>query len=128
MQWASVLGAAIGGDVVAVRNVDAADVPGDHSGDRAVVERSSAEKVCSDGLASIEVIEHSGADLAAALRDVAAALDAALIVVSAKRHHSLGGLLLGAVADHLLHRPTRPVAILPHSYRGWAATRTPIAP
>jgi nucleotide-binding universal stress UspA family protein len=62
---------------------------------------------------------HESAD---ALRAVAAALDASLIVVSAKAAHNLGGLLLGAVADHLLHRPTRPVAVLPHGYGGCRAT------
>ena len=74
--------------------------------------------------ASIEWVERRGSDPAATLRDVAAELHAALIVVAAKVHHSLGGLLLGAVADHLLHRPTRPLAVLPHGYSGWPGTRT----
>lgn len=127
LRWASVLGAAIGGKVVGVRNVDAPDDPGDRRNEPAVVDRPPPETICDDGVAGIEVIECRGADPAAALRHVATELDAALIVVSAKRHHSLGGLLLGAVADHLLHRPTRPVAVLPHGYRGGAATRAPIS-
>ena len=68
-------------------------------------------------------------DMRRLLREVAAELNASLIVVSAKRHHDFGGLLLGAVADHLLHRPSRPVVVLPHGYDGWpAATQTPQSP
>jgi hypothetical protein len=36
--------------------------------------------------------------------------------------------LLGAVADHLLHRPSRPVAVLPHGYEGWPTTQRPRSP
>jgi hypothetical protein len=35
--------------------------------------------------------------------------------VAARERHALGGRLLGAVPDHLLHHPTRPVAVLPHA-------------
>jgi nucleotide-binding universal stress UspA family protein len=128
LQWASALGSAIGGRVVAVCNVDASDDLRDDSGAGAPGDTSSAKQVRVDGGASIELIERGGTDPAETLREVAAELDAALIVVSAKRHHSLGGLLLGAVADHLLHRPSRPVAVLPHGYGGWSATPTPPTP
>ncbi len=76
----------------------------------------------------VAVSNAGGSDAAATLREVAATLDAALIVVEAKRHHNLGGLLLGAVADHLLHRPSRAVAVLPPGYSRGLATQTPRSP
>jgi nucleotide-binding universal stress UspA family protein len=124
LQWASRLGIAIDGRVVAVSSVDEVYETLDSNGHHGTDEPTSVKPLRVGG-ANFELIERSGSDPAATLRDVAAEVDAALIVVSAKLHHSLGGLLLGAVADHLLHRPTRPVAVLPHGYRGWAAAPTP---
>ncbi len=80
------------------------------------------------GARVVAVSNAGGSDAAATLREVAATLDAALIVVEAKRHHNLGGLLLGAVADHLLHRPSRAVAVLPPGYSRGLATQTPRSP
>jgi nucleotide-binding universal stress UspA family protein len=68
------------------------------------------------GGAGIEYVECFGPDPASSLRDVAIERDAALIVVAAKAHRSLGGVLLGVVADHLLPHPTLPVAVLPHGF------------
>lgn len=70
-----------------------------------------------------ERLEGDGDDAADLLRGVATDRAAGLIVVAASDRHSLGGHLLGAVADHLLHHPTHPVAVLPHAFRGQAATR-----
>jgi nucleotide-binding universal stress UspA family protein len=42
--------------------------------------------------------------------------DAGLIVVAARRRHSLHGHLLGGVADRLLHASRHPVAVLPYDY------------
>jgi len=66
----------------------------------------------------------TGDDAADKLRGVAADRDAGLIVVAASDRHSLGGHLLGAVPDHLLHHPTHPVAVLPHAFGGRTATRS----
>jgi nucleotide-binding universal stress UspA family protein len=130
LRWASHLALAIGGRVVAVSDADASHETFDLTGEDAPGDEASGkhEFVGVDG-GNIELIEHRGSDAAAALREVAAELNASLIVVSAKRHHDFGGLLLGAVADHLLHRPSRPVVVLPHGYDGWpAATQTPQSP
>jgi nucleotide-binding universal stress UspA family protein len=125
LQWASHLAVAIDGRVVAVSSAHAShetfesngyDAPG---GTASVKRRRIGRR-----RTNIELIGY-GSDLATTLREVAAELDAALIVVSTKLHHSLGGLLLGAVADHLLHRPSRPVAVLPRGYGGWSAAQTP---
>jgi nucleotide-binding universal stress UspA family protein len=129
LRWASHLAVAIDGRVVAVSNVDASHETFDLIGDCAPGDAASGEHECV-GVAGahIELIERRGSDAAATLQEVAAELDAALIVVSAKRHHNVGGLLLGAVADHLLHRPSRPVAVLPPGYDGWPATQRPRSP
>jgi nucleotide-binding universal stress UspA family protein len=116
LRWASRVGAATGGRVVAVSTIDpprATTGPARPAGADPTVPTPGVDV----GGAAVEVVERCGWDPAATLRDVAAELDAALIVVSAKLHHSLAGLLLGAVADGLLHRPTRPVAVLPHGFR-----------
>jgi nucleotide-binding universal stress UspA family protein len=122
LRWASQLATAVDGRVVGVSTVAAAVKMFELNGDGAPGETAAVElgRVGGAG-ATVELIERRVSDPAATLRDVAADLDAALIVVSAKQHHSLGGLLLGAVADHLLHRPSRPLAVLPHGYRGWSA-------
>jgi nucleotide-binding universal stress UspA family protein len=126
LQWASQLAAAVDGRVVAVSSVERSHTTFESSGDGAPGETPAVEqRRVGDAGASIELIERCGSDPAGTLRDVAAESNAALIVVSAKLHHSLGGLLLGAIADHLLHRPTRPLAVLPHGYSGWPGMRTP---
>jgi nucleotide-binding universal stress UspA family protein len=126
LQWASHLAVAINGRVVAVSSVDASHETFDPNGDSAPGETASGMPGwVGVAAANIELIERGGSDAAATLREVAAELDAALIVVSAKRHHSVGGLLLGAVADHLLHRPSRPVVVLPYGYGGSPAAQTP---
>ncbi len=123
LQWASRLGSAVGGPVVAVFSIDEIYDSFESRGYYGPDEAPSERQVRTTG--GIELIERYGTDPAATLREVADELDAALVVVSAKRRHSLGGLLLGPVADHLLHRPTRPVAVLPHRYRGWSDAATP---
>lgn len=65
--------------------------------------------------ASVEMVERFGADPAVSLEAIAAQYDASLLVVGAKEHHSLGGALLGAIPDELLHHPTCPIAVIPHN-------------
>ncbi len=126
LQWASHLAVAIDGRVVAVSSVHASHETVEPNGyDTPGGTASLKQRRVGGGRTNIELIERCGSDLATTLREVAAELDAALIVVSTKLHQSLGGLLLGAVADHLLHRPSRPVAVLPHGYGGWSASQTP---
>ncbi|MEO6124653.1 MAG: universal stress protein [Ilumatobacteraceae bacterium] len=62
---------------------------------------------------SVELIERFGADPAVSLEAIAAQHDASLLVVGAKQHHSLSGVLLGAIPDELLHHPTCPIAVIP---------------
>jgi nucleotide-binding universal stress UspA family protein len=126
LQWASHLAGVIDGRVVAVSSVHPSNETFESNGyDAPGGTASVKQRRVGGGRSNIELIERCGSDLATTLREVAAELDAALIVVSAKLHHSLGGLLLGAVADHLLHHPSRPVAVLPHGYGGWSAAQTP---
>lgn len=49
------------------------------------------------------------------LRDFAVEASALLTIVGARQQHSLGGLLLGHVVDHLLHHPPRAVAVVTHA-------------
>jgi nucleotide-binding universal stress UspA family protein len=114
LRWASRVATRIGGDVVAVFSVDAMYETFNPGGWFGPDEREASKQI--RHTAGIEYVERFGSDPASTLRDVAAERDAALIVVAGKRHHSLGGVLLGAVADHLLHYPTRPVAVLPHGF------------
>lgn len=123
LRWATRLASGIGGRVVAAFSIDVMYGSFESRGYYGRDETSSERQVrARDG---VELIERCGTDPAATLREVADDLDAALIVVSAKLRHSLGGLLLGAVADRLLHRPTRPVALLPRHYRGWSDPAAP---
>lgn len=64
---------------------------------------------------SVEIVERFGADPAVSLEAIAAEREASLLVVGAKGRFSLGGALLGAIPDELLHHPTCPVAVVPHS-------------
>ncbi len=61
-------------------------------------------------------VERQGHHPSDVLADVARERHAALIVVSAREHHALGGTLLGGVPDHLLHHPPCPVMVLPLAY------------
>jgi nucleotide-binding universal stress UspA family protein len=126
LQWASHLAVAIDGRVVAVSSVHVSNESFESNGYDAPCGMAFVkQRRVGGGRINVELIERCGSDLATTLREVAAQLDAALIVVSAKLRHSLGGLLLGAVGDHLLHHPSRPVAVLPHGYGGWSAAQTP---
>jgi nucleotide-binding universal stress UspA family protein len=106
--WSDMLARAVGAHLCAVHS----------RGDDAV---SQADRQI---VAVHERLEGGGDDTAELLRGVAADRDAGLIVVAASDRHSLGGRLLGAVPDRLLHHPTHPVAVLPHAFRGQAATRS----
>lgn len=88
------------------------------------VDSREAGAISHDDRQVTAVHEGVGDDPADLLRGVATDRAAGLIVVAASDRHSLGGHLLGAVVDHLLHHPTHPVAVLPHAFRGQAATRT----
>ena len=119
-RWASGIAACIPGSVLAACSVDAK-----HDSSRQVNDRCSEKPTARvhRRFADVEYVEQCGTDPASTLRDVAAQRDAALIVVSAKQHHNLGGTLLGAVADHLLHHPTCSVAVLPPGFEAsWPST------
>ncbi len=64
----------------------------------------------------IDFVERAAAHPADALREVAVERGAALIVVAAKERGSIGGLLLGATPDRLIHQPPCPIAVLPHRF------------
>jgi nucleotide-binding universal stress UspA family protein len=81
------------------------DEPGAQSEVRAEAKRSN-----------VDFVERSAAHPADALGAVAAERSASLIVVAARQRGSIGGLMLGATPDRLIHRPPCPVAVLPHEY------------
>jgi len=62
------------------------------------------------------VIHERPGDAADVIRGVADRVGASLVVVTVKRERSAGGLLVGAVADDLLHEPPAPLAIITHDY------------
>lgn len=64
---------------------------------------------------SVELVERYGADPAVTLEAIADERGASLLVVGAKGHGSIGGTLLGAIPDELLHHPTCPIAVVPHA-------------
>lgn len=66
-------------------------------------------------IADVELVERFGADPAASLTAIVDERKAALLVVGAKDHRSLGGTLLGAIPDELLREPRCPVLLVPHS-------------
>jgi nucleotide-binding universal stress UspA family protein len=76
----------------------------------------AVESMHARGVKTVELVERTGVGAAELLRSVARERGAALIVVGAKDRHSLGGHLLGAVPDALLHQPPVPVAVLPHAF------------
>jgi nucleotide-binding universal stress UspA family protein len=115
LRWGSWLADRIGGEAVAVFAIDAMYETFQPRGFFGRAERAARRqiRVLTPGL---ELIERSASEPAEALHDVAAQRDAALVVVAARDHHSLGGMLLGRVPDAMLHHPVRPVAVIPHGY------------
>lgn len=76
---------------------------------------------------SVDLVERFGADPAVSLETIAANYEASLLVVGAKQHHSLAGALLGAIPDELLHHPTCPTAVIPHSLTSATKHPTPLS-
>lgn len=110
VEWAKGFAAAIGRPLEAVYArdpmYDTFDSAGNH-GDAEWEARLEAEM---EG-----VPLHERSDLPEhALRDVAHQRHAYLTVVGVREHHSLGGVLLGRLVDHLIHTPPGPIAIVTH--------------
>jgi len=64
----------------------------------------------------VEFLERSAMRPADALVEVAKERGASLVVVAARERGSIGGLLLGATPDRLIHRPPCAVAVLTRHY------------
>ncbi len=58
-----------------------------------------------------------GDDIAADLYVAAEQRNAALVVVGARDRKSLGGAIIGRVADEMIHDPARPTAVITHGYQ-----------
>ena len=82
----------------------------DSAGDKGPAERRARLAAEHDGVA----IDERPCDPAVVLRDRAHESSAFLTVIGTRDHHSLGGLLLGRVVDHLMHEPPGPLAIVAH--------------
>lgn len=112
VEWAVEFGARLGLRVVAGFVIDDIYTTFDSAGWCGKAEQQArAENVAE----SVELVERFGADPAVSLEAIAAQYDASLLVVGAKVRHSLGGTLLGAIPDELLHHPTCPIAVIPRS-------------
>lgn len=112
LAWAAELGEALGRDVVAVHAVDPSLATPDDAGDFDDDDRRAREMAHSVGAA----YRHEPGDPVDVCRRLVDDLDAAFLVVSAKHRRSLGGRLLGRVADSFIHEPPVPVAIVTYEY------------
>lgn len=112
LAWASEFGERAGFRVVAAFVIDDIYTTFNSAGWYGKEERRAREE---SGERAVELVERFGADPAVSLEAIAEEYDAALLVVGAKVRHSLGGTLLGAIPDELLHHPTCPIAVIPHA-------------
>ncbi|MCB0976648.1 MAG: universal stress protein [Acidimicrobiales bacterium] len=120
LAWTERLAAAVGGRCCAVYSIDEVYDTFETHGWYGRDEEDVLRVVGADP--ATELVERTGDGPAETLQFVAAERDAAAIVVPARRRHSLGGMLLGIVPDHLLHHPTGPVIVLPHAFLTEPAT------
>jgi nucleotide-binding universal stress UspA family protein len=110
VEWSKVFAAAVGRPLEAVYGRDPMYDTFDAAGNLGDAEWEARLEAEMEG-----VLLHERADLAEhALRDVAHERHAYLTVVGVREHHSLGGVLLGRLVDHLIHTPPGPIAILSH--------------
>ena len=112
LHWAESLARQVGARVCAVHHVHELRPFSSVRTWRAVESRQAGGA----GTATSELVERTGVGPTELLRAIARERGAALIVVGTKERHSLGGHLLGAVPDALLHHPPVPIAVLPHAF------------
>jgi nucleotide-binding universal stress UspA family protein len=112
LAFATALGRSLGRRVVAVHAVDPMYATFDNAGrvgdDERVARRTAQEW-------DVELRESYGGP-ADVLRELGDELAASLVVVATKHRHTLGGRLVGKVADEVLHEPHGPIAIVTHRY------------
>jgi nucleotide-binding universal stress UspA family protein len=120
LAWAAAVGHALGRDVVAVHAVDAMYRTFDNAGDFGEDDRLAREMARRAGVSYL----HGFGDPVDVCRSTVEDLDASLLVVSAKHRRSLGGRLLGRVADAFIHEPPVPVAIITSDYTDAESTPT----
>ena len=63
--------------------------------------------------AILKVVDFVGPQPAQGIADIAAEVDADVIVVGTRGHSAIGGLLVGSVTQHLLHVAPCPVLAVP---------------
>lgn len=115
LSWTSALARSLHGSCCAVYCID--DLYETfNSGDWYGREEREARAFDSSAGFDVEFVERPGPNPAETLEEVANEREAALVVVAAKQRRGLGGLLLGAVPDRLLHHPDLPVGVLPHDF------------
>lgn len=112
LAWAASIGGAIDRPVVAVHAVDPMYDTFDNAGGYGEDDRLARDLARRAGVAYM----NQPGDPVEVCRSVAADLGTSLLVVSAKHRRSLGGRLLGRVADALVHEPPAPVAVVTHGY------------
>ncbi len=68
--------------------------------------------------AILKVVDYVGPQPAQGIADIAAEVDADVIVVGTRGHSAIGGLLVGSVTQHLLHVAPCPVLAVPPRLTG----------
>jgi nucleotide-binding universal stress UspA family protein len=90
-----------------------AAVDSDQSGSHSTVREVLAD-LSQQGLnAILKVVDFVGPQPAQGIADIAAEVDADVIVVGTRGHSAIGGLLAGSVTQHLLHVAPCPVLAVP---------------
>ncbi|MEO8697849.1 MAG: universal stress protein [Acidimicrobiales bacterium] len=117
LRWAEELAAPLAAKVCAVYAFNEIYETFTHVGPLGHDESGAQHEVLDARLyADIDFVERSAAHAADAIGEVAAERGASLVVVAARERGGVGGLLLGATPDRLIHEPPCPVAVLPHGY------------
>lgn len=112
LAWAVAVGEALDRPVVAVHAFDPMYDTFDNAGDYGEDDRLALDMA---RRADVAYVRKPG-DAVEVCRSEVRELDASLLVVSAKHQRSLGGRLLGRVADALIHEPPAPLAVVTHDY------------
>ncbi len=111
VDWAKHLAKDLRRDLVPVFAYNAVYETFDNAGNYGTDERAARAEADAE---SVPLTEIPGRP-AQVISDTATDTNAYLTIVGVRHDHALGGLLLGRVADHLLHHPPSPIAIITYA-------------
>ncbi|MCB0994002.1 MAG: universal stress protein [Acidimicrobiales bacterium] len=115
LEAGAALAAQLGGSAVAVYAIDDIYTTFSSHGWYGKEEVAARQEALA-GPAGVEFVERLGGSTEDILTDLVHERHASVLVVAARERHGLGGLLLGDVPDHLMHRPPCPVMVLPYAF------------